>query len=277
MSGIYTAYKRKFSILAFLPFVAIILKELTYFGRAELLLAMLEFFFTFILFRHLLNNDSAKRYKFSKGNAIFATTLLVLLLITAASFIRIGRGARERYMGATNELMQLEDNMIISPSVYLYLSSDAGVFSQYVKADREDVNFGENTFFIFHSFLSKIGIIKEPVFFEKGYYIPMWSNTATYLRELHADFGVTGIFLVPYILGLLLTWLWFKFYEEKSLIVFVFLVYLYLIIGFSFLAMVTKLNQWYISMIIIVLFVPIIEKIAILRNKSKTKRNSEGA
>ena len=90
----------------------------------------------------------------------------------------------------------------------------------------------------------------------------MWTNTGTYIRELHADFGVIGVFLVPFLLGLLITWLWFKFYEEKSLVVFTFLVYLYVVVGFSFLVMSSRLNQWFMSQILIVLFIPILEKIA---------------
>lgn len=262
LSGIYTAYKGKFSFLSIFPFIGIVLKELTYFGRAELLLTFMEFTFSFFLFRHLLNNDPFKRFRFSKKNAIVATTILLILLIVSASFIRVSRGARENYMGASRELKQLSENMIISPSVYLYLSSDAGVFSKYVELEKEDVNFGENTFFIFHVFLSRLGVIDKPSFFPQGYHIPMWSNTGTYLRELHADFGAAGVFVVPFILGLLITWLWFKFYEEKKIIVFAFLVYLYLIVGFSFLTLVTKLNQWYISLLIIVFYLPVLEKIA---------------
>lgn len=262
LSGVYTAYKGKFSFLSFFPFIGIILKELTYFGRAELLLTFMEFIFSFFLFRHLLKTDSKKIFKFSKSNAIIASTILLTLLIVTASFIRVSRGARENYVGASKELKQMSENMIISPSVYLYLSSDVGVFSKYVELEKEDVNFGENSFFIFHVFLARLGFVDEPSFFPRGYFIPMWSNTGTYLRELHADFGVAGVFLVPYLLGLMATWFWFKFYENKSLIIFAFLVYFYLIIGFSFLTLVTKLNLWYISLFIIVGYIPILEKLA---------------
>ena len=269
LSGVYTAYKGRFSFLSFFPFIGIILKELTYFGRAELLLVLMEFVFSFLLFRHFLNTDSAQRFKFSKRNAIVATTLLLTLLITSASFIRMSRGNYENYTGASRELKKMKENMILTPSVYLYLSSDVGVFSKYLESGGENVKFGENTFFLGHVFLYRIGIIEKPDFFPKGYYIPMWSNTGTYLRELHADFGIAGIFLVPYLIGLLITWFWFKFFEEKSLITFSFLVYFYLIIGFSFLTLVTKLNQWYISLFLIVLILPIVEKIAMNRKESE--------
>lgn len=265
LSGIYTAYKGRFSFLTFLPFIGIVLKELTYFGRGEILLSLMEFLFSFFLFRHLLSADASERFTFSKKNAFFATTILVVFLITSASFIRTTRGAYENYIGASKGLKQLKGNFFISPSIYLYLSSDVGVLSKYLDSNGENTKFAENSFFIVHVFLSRLGLIERPLDFQKGYHIPMWTNTGTYIRELHADFGILGVFLVPYLIGTLITWMWFKFYEEKSLIVFAFLVYFYLIIGFSFLVMVTRLNQWFMSLFIIVVYLPFLQKLAMRR------------
>ena len=194
LSGIYTAYKGKFTFLVFLPFIGIVLKELTYFGRGEILFSLLEFSFSFFLFRHLLNDDSSQRFKFSKKNAIVASAILLIFLTVTASFIRVSRGSFENYVGASKELKQLNESFIISPSIYLYVSSDVGVFSKYLEREEEDRKFGENTFGLFHVFLSKLKIIEKPEFFPKGYYIPMWTNSGTYLRELHVDFGFADVF-----------------------------------------------------------------------------------
>jgi len=262
LSGIYSAYKGRFSFLSIFPIICILLKELTYFGRGEILFSLSEFLITFFLFRHLLTNYSAKSFKFSKINAIIVVTILFALVISAASFIRVTRGAPENYVGASRELRQLEKNMIISPSVYLYLSSDVGVFSKYLELEKETTNFGQNTFRIIYYFLSKFKIVVEPSFFQKGYYVPMWTNTGTYIRELHADFGFAGVFLGSYLLGLLITWLWFKFYQGGSILILMFLVYLYLIIAFSFQMMVTRLNQWFFSQLMIILFLPLLARMA---------------
>lgn len=266
LSGIYTAYKGKFSFLSFFPLITIVMKELTYFGRGEMLFSSMEFFFTFILFRHLLGQDSEQRFKFSKGNAIAAATFMLVLIITAASFIRISRGARENYVGTSRDLKQLEENFIISPSVYLYVSSDIGVFSKYLALEKEPTSFGKNTFRLAYDFLSKLHVTEKPNFFQKGYFIPMWVNTGTFMRELHADFGIAGLTLVPYLLGLVATWLWFKFFENGSLFILLFLVFLYLIVGFSFLMMITRLNQWFFSQILILFCIPLLEKFASQKN-----------
>lgn len=259
-SAIYTAYKGKFSILSFLPFIGIILKELTVFGRGELLFTLFEFVITFFLFRHLLNSDIKKRFRFSKPNAYIAVTILFALVIIIASVVKESRGGSDKFVGKSSTLKQLDGNFFISPGLYFYLSADIGVFSRYVELEKENVNWGENTFKGFYFLLNKLGVAEKPAVYQKAYFIPMWINTGTYLREIHADFGPIGIWIVPYLIGFSITWLWFKFYEEKSLFVLSFLVYLLIIIGFSFLAMVTRLNQWYFSQVFILIYIPLLER-----------------
>ncbi|MBU0560026.1 MAG: oligosaccharide repeat unit polymerase [Bacteroidetes bacterium] len=270
LSGIYTAYKGRFSFLSFFPILCIILKELTYFGRGEMLFSSMEFLFTFLLFRILLRNDTFKRFKFSYKNAYVALTIFLLFLVTAASLVRTSRGVKENFHGASKELRQLEDSMILSPSVYLYLSSDVGVFSKYLELEKEEAKFGQNSFRIVYDLFSRLKIFEKTAFFQRGYFIPMWTNTGTYIREIHSDFGAAGVFLGPYLFGLLITWLWFRFYEKRNLLVLVFLVYLYIIIGFSFLTMVTRLNQWIFSQVLLIAYIPILEKIASRKSVAKT-------
>lgn len=266
LSGIYTAYRGKFSFLSFFPIITIILKELTYFGRGEMLFSSMEFIITFFLFRHFLSNDPDKKFKFSRNNAFVAIIILLGILITASSFIRVSRGIKENFVGTSRQLNQFKDNFLFTPSVYLYLSSDIGVFNKYMVLEDEETGFGENTFHFFYELLSRFDIVKKPNPFQKGYFIPMWVNTGTYLREIHADFGIAGIFLIPYLLGLTITFLWFKFYKSPNLIILMFLVYLFIIIGFSFLVMVTRLNQWFFAQLFTIIYLFLFEKISGKKN-----------
>lgn len=269
LSAIYTAFKGRFSFLSFFPILCIILKELTYFGRGEMLFSTFEFFFTFFLTRNLLRNEKNIKFNFSKINAVVSIFLLVALVITAASIVRTSRGVKENIKGSSQELKQLEENFIISPSVYFYLSSDLGVLNQYLLEDKESAKFGENTFRGVYYMLSKFRLVEEPQFFQKGYFIPYWSNTGTYIREIHADFGIIGVYLIPYLLGVMLTWLWYKFFNEKSLVVLAILVYLNIIVAFSFLMMITRLNQWFLSLLLIII------SLHFLNNLAKRKNNIE--
>ena len=270
LSGIYTAYRGKFSLLTFLPFIGIILRELANVGRVGMLFAILEFVITYFLFRNFLNTDSLQRFKLSRKNAFFATLILLTLFIVSSSLVRLVRTPAESFVGASRQISELKNNVILTPTLYFYLSSDLGVLNQYFKADEGDrTGFGENSFLQAYNILSQFGIVKRPKHLQKGYFIPMWSNTGTYIREIHADFGFPGVFLFPYFLGLFLTWLWFKFYQDQDLLALVFMVYFYLVVAFSFLVMITRLPYWIVSLFLIIFYLPILGKIAVFfRNKS---------
>ena len=264
--GIYTAYKGKFTLLTFIPLISVIIREIAGAGRVGMLMALVEFTFSFFLFRHLLNNDLTNKYKFSRVNAVFASITLIAVFVSAASLVRISRmsKATENFTGASSTLMQTRENLIISPSVYLYLSSDVGVLSKYLSSEKENVSFGQNTFLTLYTFLAKLDLVKKPAIYQRGYRIPFWTNTGTYLRELHADFGITGVLLGPFLLALSITWLWFKFYEDKSLIAFSFFVFLNIIVGLSFFVMATRVLYWSVSLVLVILLIPFLEKIATL-------------
>lgn len=269
--GIYSSYKGKISILTFLPFIGIILKELAVVGRVGMLFGLFEFLITFILFRNLLNDDKLKRFGFSYKNGVIASIFLIAIFITATSFVRISRGTTEDYAKTSSSLRQWKGNILITPTIYLYLSSDLGVLNKYLESggvfnsEENQTQFGVNTFLSVYNLLSKFHYIERPENLQRGYYIPMWSNTGTFIRELHADFGVLGIIVVPYILGLILTWLWLEFYYKHNLILFTILVYLELIVVFSFLVMITRLLYWGVTLLLIIFLIPILERLAVLR------------
>lgn len=273
LAGIYTAYKKKFTFLSFLPVLSIILREIAGAGRAGMLFALAQFTFSFLLFKNLLQYDLSIVYKFRKSSAIIGLIILIFVFVGGASIVKLTRitdEASPTYSGASKELRENKGNVLISPSMYLYLSSDVGVLSKYLSSDGEKTGFGQNTFLTIYNFLGKFNFIEKQSEYQEGYYIPMWTNTGTYLRELHADFGVPGILLGPYLLGLLITWLWFKFYEKKSLIVFAFLVNLNIIIGFSFFVMATRVLYWSTSLVLILIFIPFLEKIAVMNSYKKS-------
>ena len=85
----------------------------------------------------------------------------------------------------------------------------------------EHPRFGENTFAPIYGILARIKVVEPPDWFQRGYNVPMWSNTATYLREIHADFGYIGLALFPYLLGLVTTFFWFKLYQNLSHYIFI--------------------------------------------------------
>lgn len=251
LGAVYTAYKRKITLLALLPLVAVIIKDIASIGRAGIFLGFLLFVITFFLFHYALIQQTDKNGKHSYRGVIIAFIIIAIIAIGSATAVKTIRGTMESFKTSTSALNKLQSSAIITPSIYLYFSSNVGVFSKYLESEDEEAYFGQNTFLPIYNFLSRFDVVEHPGFYPKGYMIPMWTNSATYLRELHADFGVIGLFLIPFLLGLLTTYYWFRFYSRGNFFDFIILVYLYLIVGFSIFYMVTRSAAWVISLIIL--------------------------
>jgi oligosaccharide repeat unit polymerase len=137
------------------------------------------------------------------------------------------------------------------------------VLNAYFKNDFEESKMiGETTFQPFYNFLAKLGVVDPVSYYDKGYFIPSWTNTGTYLRDLYGDFGVIGIFLIPFLIGLLASLFWYKFYEEAKIWQLLILAFIYVIIMFSFLMMYTRFANFYLIVISLLLLVPLLEKLA---------------
>lgn len=271
LAGIYSAYKSRFTLISFLPFTAFILKGIANVGRQGILYGFLEYFISFFIFKYALSEsekfltDKKKQRNF---NSIVIIATFTILLIVSALFIKDFRGNDENYIGETRTIKTLKTGGIITPSLYLYLSSHVGVLNKYLIDENEPTRFGENTFQFIYNILSKVNFVSKQTSYQQGYYIPMWSNTGTYLRELYADFGVLGVYIIPYLMGLIVTYFWIRFFRWGSLTDLVIIVHVMLVISFSFLMMITRAANWFLSLFLIPLILYWIGKIAI--NK-KTK------
>ncbi|HKB86974.1 MAG TPA: O-antigen polymerase [Ignavibacteriaceae bacterium] len=263
LSGIYVAYKRKITIISILPFVAVNLREIANFARAGILSGFFLFLATFILFRHLDSRRESDINVKSKLKVGFAIIVVVALVIGGAGLVRSTRGTIESFRASSQNLNQLRGGFFITPSLYLYASSHVGVLSRYFEKDFDERNmFGEITFQPVYNFLSKFGVVKHPSFYDKGYFIPMWTNTSTYLRPLYGDFGVSGIFLFPFLLGFGASFFWYQFFEKKKLWLLVVLSFFYVIIMFSFLTLYTRSGVFIISFFIVLILIPILERLS---------------
>lgn len=265
--AIYTTYKRKITIYLIYPFFAIILEEIAIMGRAGLLLVLIEFLIIYFLVSYKQNFKKDKiKVKNNRGN-VSIILIILLCIILSASLVRLFRGTVESNIkGSTKQLNQLSEGFIISPSVYLYLSGNVGVLNKYLQMEKEENKyFGENTFLMFYSILSKFNIVKRPSDYQKGYFMPIWSNTGTYLREIHADFGIFGVLIIPLIISFLTSYYWFNYLKKQNLFSFTILVFLLIVIFFSWIAMATRLAIWMITFLILLVLNPVLEKLVLFR------------
>ena len=260
LSGIYTAYKNKLTIATILPIIALILKEVANLSRSGILFGFSEFLISFMLFRHFLKQEKSKKTQ-GKIKIVLGVSVLILLFIVGAAFVKTVRQATDSFKGTSGSLAKLEGGAFISPSIYFYAASQVGVLNQFLEADKEKWSFGSNTFFTLYSALSKFDLVEQPPIYQQGYFIPDWSNTGTYLREVYGDFGYVGIFIVPYLLGLLSSLYWFKFYEKGKLQYLIILTHLYVVITISFFVLIIRSPAWTIGGIFLLLTIPFLERL----------------
>lgn len=256
LSAIYTVYKNKFTFTSFFPFIPIILKEISQVGRAGIMMSFFEFLITFFLFRFFYKNR--RNEKKSTKKLLLGSVIIVIVIIFSASIVKLSRGPIENIPGTSAELRQFQDNLFISPTMYLYFSGHVGVLNKFLEQDKEKSLIAENSLLGLYSILSKFEIVKRPTDYAKGYFIPIWINTGTYIRELYSDYGFLGPIIFPFILGLITTILYFRFFQFGNLATFTLLVYMYTLIGFSYFVLITRLASWYMSLVTLLILAFII-------------------
>jgi oligosaccharide repeat unit polymerase len=257
LAAVYSGHKGRITLVTLIPLVGVALKEIANVGRAGLFLAFLEFFTTYILVTFLYGKEEQKEKK--KNNKLGFIILLVIL-IGSAVLVRSVRGTIENYSGASTQLNKLKATKVITPSIYLYFSSHVGILSKYFEEGVEETPWGSNTFFNIYAVLSKFDLVKKPSDYQRGYRIPMWSNTATYLREIHADFGDSSLFIIPFLMGIGSTSYWFRFLKKKKLMDLTILVNLLLIAECSFILMITRIGFISINFVILLFVAPLFDR-----------------
>lgn len=248
-AGVYSARTGKIRLLALLPLLIVILEDIAQVGRAKILNAGILFFSGFFLARVPYQNEM-KIAGAGKGRRLLNLVIVVALLLSAAEFIRSFRRTYEGLYGASQQLSKLEGAAFITPSIYMYMSSHPGVFSAYWKAGGEHPFPGSNTFAPVYRILAKFGIGEDVPDYQKFYTIPIATNTATYLRELHADFGYAGILVAPFLLGLLSTYLWLRIKTHNRFVTVAVLAHVYVVVAFTYLYQATRAGYWVMTLLI---------------------------
>lgn len=272
LSAIYTAIKGRITFAALIPMIAVILKDTASVGRTGILFAFLLFFLTFFYTRYSILTIKTDKKQSRKG-LIIGAIIIVLLAVSAVSLIKTFRGQIETYSATSRSLSKFKNSLFISPSIYLYFSSNPVVLNRYLIFEDENLMIGENTFLTFYNFISKFGVIDHPKFYPKGYFVPMWTNQATYLREIHADFGYFGLFIFPYFLGFICTFLWFKYFETYKIKYLTWYSFLSVIVAFTIMQMISRMAGFWIALLLILMSIPIIEWLSNYNyNRKKNKK-----
>lgn len=245
LAGVYTGLRGKFTILSSVPMVCIIVSSLAAMGRSSLLIGFILFVSGFF-FASSPAHDSRARLRRQVRN-LAAIALIGVLGVLGAEAVRGQRGTIESFEGATQNLNRLGGASFITPSIYLYFSVHHGVLNQYLKGDGEKIPVGGYTFAPLLRALSKLGFDTYVTQYTPMYVTPVPSNTGTYLKEVHADFGMVGVLLYPYALGSITSLIWLGIRRKRSFLSVLILTHLYVAIGMSFLVSAPFLGYWVVS------------------------------
>jgi oligosaccharide repeat unit polymerase len=260
IAGLYSAYINKFKLIASLPLIAVLIKEIANFGRVGILLSFFEFFISYLLFRHYLSWQDGLSIKTPQIKMVLSFVLLFALLTVGASTVKFLRNPVDSIKGSSSELQTYRGGFVISPSIYLYASSHVGVLNKHLEEEAQAKLIGSKTISPIYRFLGRFEFVQKPAYHQKGYFTPQWTNTGTYLRDIHGDFSYWGVFTIPFLLGLLCTYFWFKFYEEGKIRDYIILTYLYILVVMSFLVWVSSFPQWMVTLMLLLILIPLLEK-----------------
>lgn len=258
LSGIYMAYKGKLSTIVLLPILGIILKDMAKVARNGILLGLFEVFFSYFFFTFFLSSNKIRKIK--KRNIVVGVLLILSLMVSSVAIIKLFRQSKENYIKTNSELVKFKDNLFISPQIYFYVASQVGVLNKFLEKDNEHLPIGSKTFSSIYNVASNIKLIDKINIRPKGYLIPEWSNTATYLRDLYSDFGIVGPFVVPFLLGIFSTLFWFKFMLTGKIKFLLLLTHLCVIIAMSFFVFVMSMPPVTYGVIFLYPLLVIIEK-----------------
>ncbi len=247
-AGLYISSRKRFSLLGLLPFLVVIAEAVGLMGRVKVLIAVILFLSGYFLHSRMaaVPGAAAPRSFVRK----FATVgIAILLFAVAGEIVRSNRGIPESIPGSNQALRTLSRSSFITPSVYLYLTVDHGVFNQYLRKDEERALWGSNTFAPVYRFLSTFGFETDVGQYQRFYSTPANANTGSYLREVHSDFGMAGILVVPFVIGCLCSVFWLKSVRGGRIVPMVVLAHLLVIVDLSFITMSTRLGYWLVSLL----------------------------
>lgn len=247
-AGLLISIRQRFSLISVLPFLIVVAEAVGMMGRMKILMSVILFFAGYFL-----NSRTAPTARLAGATSIVRrwTTVgvAVLLFVASVELVRSSRGSIESIPGASGTLRSLRGGAFITPSLYLYLTVDHGVFNQYLKKDEERTPPGGNILAPAYKVLAAAGLDVRVPEYQKFYSTPASANTGSYLREVHADFGPAGILVVPFILGLLSSLLWAASLDRGRLVSMVALAHLFVIVDVSFIVTATRTGYWLVSLL----------------------------
>jgi oligosaccharide repeat unit polymerase len=177
----------------------------------------------------------------------------LLILVGVAGFAFVSFARTDLSLSLTDQsttLSRISEWVPVAPSLYFYLSGPPVGLSEYLRDPQREANlqWGRYTFASLYRFLSKLGLATFVPFHQQEFYgTPEQVNTCTYIREVHSDFGMAGVFIFPIMIGAAAGWL---SSSRGSLIRVMVLTHIYFLILLSSTSLVMSAGPWFQSFVV---------------------------
>lgn len=228
-AGLYLAFSPKRSIVPYLPLLVFALNDLIYFGRTWTMLGLILYGYAFILARICI----LKRTIRLKEWFILCGVLFLGLGISSYALLFRVKGQPWIYQ----EYMQYAPAFLREvPQVfglgiifhYVYFTASIPAFSYWLENFDGKLTFGATTFAPIFRFVKHLGVnANSPALTWPVIFVPVPTNSYTILGAIYQDFGEIGIIMVPYVLALIMGYLYVRIIHRPNLTSFVLLVNLY--------------------------------------------------
>ncbi|MGC2194105.1 MAG: O-antigen polymerase, partial [Terriglobales bacterium] len=244
-AGMYAARVGKFGITPLMPLFVVVFSGILVMGRAGMVVAGIWFTSAFLL-------TPRPPIKVHRWQVAVAVVLSGAVLVGGFVLINATRGLGLDFPGLSPAMERASDTLPVLPSLFFYYTGPVVGFSDYLAhPDRNPHAFwGMYTFAPLLRFAARLGADTSVPPYEESYFTPRDINIMTYLKNIHSDFGGTGVLLFPYMLGAVMTWLRLRLDEKFDPVYVVLLAHAYVVIMFSFAYNPMSQGVWYISLIL---------------------------
>jgi oligosaccharide repeat unit polymerase len=248
LAGVYASRTGRFQIIWLLPLLVTIADSVLNMSRGTMIIGGVLFASGYAMNRKK-DVVAGRRPEQSQLRRFVAIALAVTLFVVGIDFVRSSRGIVESYGTATSAISRLEGDKFITGSVVFYATGSYGVLNQYLKKDSEQVIVGAYSLAPFWRLIAKMGFQTKVDQVQPFYLTPRPSNNGTYLRELHADFGLAGVVAGPFLLGALSSAYWFRSRQKQKLADTMILGHLYVVVAMSLFLIATQWGYWLASLL----------------------------
>ncbi len=249
VGGIYSSAMGKLKLAGVLPVVLTVAVSFAEMGRMSMMIAVLMFVTGYVLNRRRVRAPEQISVFSVRVRRIIALAMVLVIVGGGAELVRSARVPFEQFAGTTRALSKLRGGSFVTPSVYLYMTGHHGALNQYLRQDVEHSLPGGFTFAPIWRLLSKLGYDTYVDQYQRFYRTPTPSNTGTYLRELHADWGLPGVVFGPFILGMLISVSWYRTMTRHRMVDYVIAAHLFVAVVMSYVDLVTQLGYWLASLV----------------------------